>query len=216
MPVRGGNGARFQRKRAADHASCLLDEVARGIHGSFTGESGRGARFSAIGRSFTGKVALGRCEGSTSPPPWQALGPSAGGRMRAFPAGFDDSDAVRASGGRSWPSQSEAGAARTRFPRRPHNGWRHRASPWPHNGWRHRASALRRLPKGGIVHPLVRAGEIVSGGTLLAEIVSPMTGEVMEEISAPVGGVVFFTCNKLMVTEHALLFRIVPRGLANA
>ena len=38
----------------------------------------------------------------------------------------------------------------------------------------------------------------------------------MEEISAPVGGVVFFTCNKLMVTEHALLFRIVPRGLANA
>ena len=133
-----------------------------------------------------------------------ALGPSAGGRMRAFPAGFDDSDAVRASGGRSWPSQSEAGAARTQFPRR------------PHNGWRHRASALRRLPKGGIFHPLVRAGEIVSGGTLLAEIVSPMTGEVMEEISAPVGGVVFFTCNKPMVTEHALLFRIVPRGLANA
>ena len=61
MPVRGGNGARFQRKRAADHASCLLDEVARGIHGSFTGESGRGARFGAIGRSFTGEVALGRC-----------------------------------------------------------------------------------------------------------------------------------------------------------
>ena len=61
MPVRGENGARFQRKRAADHASCLLDEVARGIHGSFTGESGRGARFSAIGRSFTGKVALSRC-----------------------------------------------------------------------------------------------------------------------------------------------------------
>ena len=61
MPVRGGNGARFQRKRAADHASCLLDEVARGVHGSFTGESGRGARFGAIGRSFTGEVALGRC-----------------------------------------------------------------------------------------------------------------------------------------------------------
>ena len=61
MPVRGGNEARFQRKRAADRASCLPDEVARGIHGSFTGESGRGARISAIGRSFTGKVALGRC-----------------------------------------------------------------------------------------------------------------------------------------------------------
>ena len=61
MPVRGENGARFQRKRAADRASCLPDEVARGIHGSFTGKSGRRAQFSAIGRSFTGKVALSRC-----------------------------------------------------------------------------------------------------------------------------------------------------------
>ena len=143
--------------------------------------------------------------GSTSPPPWRAGSPPRGGLAReGFSAGLRAGNAVRASEDRSWPSQSEAGAARTRFPRR------------PHNGWRHRASALRRLPKGGIFHPLVRAGEIVSGGTLLAEIVSPMTGEVMEEISAPVGGVVFFTCNKPMVTEHALLFRIVPRGLANA
>ena len=61
MPVRGGNGARLQRKRVADHAPPLPDEVARGIHGSFTGKSGRRAQFSAIGRSFTGKVALGRC-----------------------------------------------------------------------------------------------------------------------------------------------------------
>ena len=82
--------------------------------------------------------------GSTSPPPWQALGPSAGGRARAFPAGLCAGSAVRASGGRSWPSQSEAGAARTRFPRRPRNGWRHRASARPHNGWRLHASALRR------------------------------------------------------------------------
>ena len=146
----------------------------------------------------------GQMRGALRHRPGRRWEPSAGGRARAFSASLCAGDAVRASGGRSWPSQSEAGAARTQFPRR------------PHNGWRHRASALRRLPKGGIFHPLVRAGEIVSGGTLLAEIVSPMTGEVMEEISAPVGGVVFFTCNKPMVTEHALLFRIVPRGLANA
>ena len=37
--------------------------------------------------------------GSTSPPPWQALGPSAGGRARAFPAGLCAGSAVRASGG---------------------------------------------------------------------------------------------------------------------
>ena len=158
----------------------------------------------------------GQMRGALRHRPGRRWEPSAGGRARAFSASLCAGDAVRASGGRSWPSQSEAGAARTRFPRRPRNGWRHRANARPHNGWRLHASALRRLPKGGIFHPLVRAGEIVSGGTLLAEIVSPMTGEVMEEISAPVGGVVFFTCNKLMVTEHALLFRIVPRGLANA
>ena len=88
MPVRGENGARFQRKRAADRASCLPDEVARGIHGSFTGKSGRRAQFSAIGRSFTGKVALGRCGGSTSPPPWQAPGALSGRAHEGFPGGF--------------------------------------------------------------------------------------------------------------------------------
>ena len=88
MPVRGENEARFQRKRAADRASCLPDEVARGIHGSFTGKSGRRAQFSAIGRSFTGKVALGRCGGSTSPPPWQAPGALSGRAHEGFPGGF--------------------------------------------------------------------------------------------------------------------------------
>ena len=57
--------------------------------------------------------------GSTSPPPWQALGALSGRAHEGFSAGLRAGDAVRASGGRSWPSQSEAGAARTRFPRRP-------------------------------------------------------------------------------------------------
>ena len=87
MPVRGGNGARFQRKRAADHASCLLDEVARGIHGSFTGESGSGARFGAIGRSFTGKVALGRC-GEHFATALAGAGALSGRAHEGFPGGF--------------------------------------------------------------------------------------------------------------------------------
>ena len=115
MPVRGGNGARFRRKCIADHAPPLPDEVARGIHGSFTGKSGRRAQFSAIGRSFTGKVALGRCGGALRHRPGRRWEPSSRGRARAFPAGLCAGSAVRASGGRSWPSQSEEGAARTRF-----------------------------------------------------------------------------------------------------
>ena len=78
--------------------------------------------------------------GSTSPPPWQALGALSGRAHEGFSAGLRAGDAVRASGGRSWPSQSEAGAARTRFPRRPRGGVCHRASARSHNGWRHRAS----------------------------------------------------------------------------
>ena len=78
--------------------------------------------------------------GSTSPPPWQALGPSAGGRMRDFRRVSAQATRSGRRGDRSWPSQSEAGAARTRFPRRPRGGVCHRASARSHNGWRHRAS----------------------------------------------------------------------------
>ena len=78
--------------------------------------------------------------GSTSPPPWQAPGALSGRAHESFSAGLCAGSAVRASGGRSWPSQSEAGAARTRFPRRPRGGVCHRASARSHNGWRHRAS----------------------------------------------------------------------------
>ena len=108
------------------------------------------------GGHLPGKSPWADAGGALRHRPGRRREPSAGGRMRAFPAGFDDSDAVRASGGRSWPSQSEAGAARTRFPRRPPqrtrtrappddpSGVRHRASPRPHNGRRHRASARPR------------------------------------------------------------------------
>ena len=92
------------------------------------------------GGHLPGKSPWADAGGALRHRPGRRREPSAGGRMRAFPAGFDDSDAVRASGGRSWPSQSEAGAARTRFPRRPRGGVRHRASPRPHKGWRHRTS----------------------------------------------------------------------------
>ena len=88
----------------------------------------------------------GQMRGALRHRPGRRWEPSAGGRARAFSASLCAGDAVRAWGGRSWPSQSEAGAARTRFPRRPPqrtrtrappddpSGVRHRASPRPHNG----------------------------------------------------------------------------------
>ena len=58
----------------------------------------------------------GQMRGALRHRPGRRWEPSAGGRARAFPAGLCAGSAVRASGGRSWPSQSEEGAARTRFP----------------------------------------------------------------------------------------------------
>ncbi|MDO4183231.1 MAG: M14 family metallopeptidase [Coriobacteriia bacterium] len=68
--------------------------------------------------------------------------------------------------------------------------------------------------QGGIFRRLARPGDIASSGQVLAEIVSPMTGEVVEQITTPEGGVVFFTCSKPLVNEHTLVFTMVPRELA--
>ena len=141
MPVRGGNGARLQRKRVADHAPPLPDEVARGIHGSFTGKSGRRARFSAIGRSFTGEVALGRCGGSTSPPPWRA-GALSGWAHEGFPGGFRRQRRGQGVGGPILAFAERSGCGQDSVP--PTTPQRVAASREPSApaGWRHRASAL--------------------------------------------------------------------------
>lgn len=67
---------------------------------------------------------------------------------------------------------------------------------------------------GGIFNRIAKPGDIVSGGEILAEIINPLTGAVVEEIKTPRGGVVFFTNRKPMITEHTLVFRIIPRGMA--
>ena len=82
----------------------------------------------------------GQMRGALRHRPGRRWGPSAGGRMRDFRRVSAQATRSGRRGDRSWPSQSEAGAARTRFPRRPRGGVRHRASPRPHKGWRHRTS----------------------------------------------------------------------------
>ncbi|MGN0077203.1 MAG: M14 family metallopeptidase [Coriobacteriales bacterium] len=57
--------------------------------------------------------------------------------------------------------------------------------------------------------------QIVSRGDVLGEVVSPMTGEVVEQLLAPRGGVVFFTCSKPLVNEHTLVFTIITREIAS-
>ena len=49
--------------------------------------------------------------------------------------------------------------------------------------------------------------------SLLAEIVSPMTGNAVEEIRAKDGGVIFFTRSKALVNERTLVFTVIPNEL---
>ncbi|MGN0037859.1 MAG: M14 family metallopeptidase [Coriobacteriales bacterium] len=67
----------------------------------------------------------------------------------------------------------------------------------------------------GIFRRLAEPCKIVSRGEVLGEVVSPMTGEVVEQLLAPRGGVVFFTCSKPLVNEHTLVFTIITRDIAS-
>ncbi len=65
--------------------------------------------------------------------------------------------------------------------------------------------------RGGIVKHLVQPGDVISRGEVGAQVIDPLRGVVIDEVKAPAGGVVFFTCKGPMVTEHTLAFNVVPR-----
>ncbi len=50
----------------------------------------------------------------------------------------------------------------------------------------------------------------VKQGELLAQIVNPCLGTVIEEVLSPVDGIVFFHASQPILYSHASLFRIIP------
>lgn len=66
--------------------------------------------------------------------------------------------------------------------------------------------------RGGIFRRLANPGDALSRGEVAAEIVDPLTGDVVEEVRVESGGIVFFACKTPLVTEHTLAFTTVPRG----
>ncbi|MDO4536830.1 MAG: M14 family metallopeptidase [Coriobacteriales bacterium] len=87
-----------------------------------------------------------------------------------------------------------------------------------HGGMRATTFAERGLvpvpvSRGGIFSRVAELGDIVSAGQLLAQVIDPLRGEVLEEIRAPQGGVVFFACRTPLVNEQTLAFQLVPRRI---
>ena len=65
--------------------------------------------------------------------------------------------------------------------------------------------------RGGIFRRLVEPGQAVSTGEVCAEVIDPLVGDVVEQVRAVQGGVVFYACKNPLVTEHTLAFSTVPR-----
>lgn len=59
----------------------------------------------------------------------------------------------------------------------------------------------------------IRKAEVnarVNKGELLAQIVDPYLGTVIEEILSPVDGIIFFHASQPITYSHTSLFRIIP------
>lgn len=63
--------------------------------------------------------------------------------------------------------------------------------------------------RAGIFYRLKNTGMAVKEGDMLAQILDPYDSCVLEEVKAPVDGVVFFAHNKPLALEHAILYRII-------
>lgn len=66
--------------------------------------------------------------------------------------------------------------------------------------------------RGGIFRRLANPGDALSNGEVAAEILDPLTGDVLEEVRVNSGGIIFFACKTPLVTEHTLAFITIPRG----
>ena len=65
-------------------------------------------------------------------------------------------------------------------------------------------------PVGGVCCPVVRVGDVVGRGQLLATVRDLLCGHVTARVVAPCDGVVFYHARTPLVNERTLAFQIVP------
>ena len=66
-----------------------------------------------------------------------------------------------------------------------------------------------RTAKSGIFEALVKAGDEVSMGQPLAEIIHPYDGEIMETLYAPMNGKIFFIHNEPLTYANTAVIKMV-------
>lgn len=63
----------------------------------------------------------------------------------------------------------------------------------------------------GIYRSIRRSGDEVKQGELLAEIIHPYEGEIIDRVTAPADGIIFFTHTKPLVMENNVIFKMIKR-----
>ena len=63
----------------------------------------------------------------------------------------------------------------------------------------------------GIYRSIKRSGDEVKHGDLLAEIIHPYEGEIIDRITAPADGIIFFTHTQPLVMENSVVFKMIKR-----
>lgn len=66
------------------------------------------------------------------------------------------------------------------------------------------------VPVGGVCCPVVRVGDVVEKGQLLATVRDLLCGHVTARVMAPCNGVIFYHARAPLVNERTLAFQIVP------
>lgn len=71
--------------------------------------------------------------------------------------------------------------------------------------------AVIRSATGGLYRRKKRPGEEVECGEILAEVLHPYEGYVMEQIVSPTNGTIFFAHRKPLVTESEIVYKVIRR-----
>lgn len=69
-----------------------------------------------------------------------------------------------------------------------------------------------RTAQAGFFESAVRVGDEVKAGSLLARILNPVDGEVLEQIYARIDGIVFFTHSNPLAYGHTAVIKLIPVG----
>lgn len=64
-------------------------------------------------------------------------------------------------------------------------------------------------PHAGILIDVLEAGQSVVSGQVIARIIHPYTGQLINEIESPCDGIIFFSRNKSITYQNTVLFRIL-------